>query len=62
EGYAVIDPVIKLTVGEVLLILSDGYTQFARLQGRALITSDGEAIRKRLNNCTFSLESFLSDP
>lgn len=44
EGYAVIDPVIKLTPGEVLLILSGGYTQFAKLQGRALITSDGEAI------------------
>lgn len=38
------DPVIKLTPGEVLLILTDGHTQFARLQGRALITSDGEAI------------------
>ncbi|HAH9343226.1 TPA: hypothetical protein HIQ17_002798 [Escherichia coli] len=44
EGYAVIDPVIKLTPGQVLLILTDGHTQFARLQGRALITSDGEAI------------------
>ncbi|HCO6890813.1 hypothetical protein [Escherichia coli] len=44
DGYAVIDPVIKLNPGEVLLILTDGHTQFARLQGRALITSDGEAI------------------
>jgi len=44
DGYAVIDPVIKLNPGEVLLILMDGYTQFARLQGRALITSDGETI------------------
>ena len=44
EGYAVIDPVIKLNPGEVLLILTDGHTQFARLHGKALITSDGEAI------------------
>lgn len=44
DGYAIIEPVTKLTSNEVLLILSGGYTQFARLQGNALITSDGEAI------------------
>ncbi|EPB1814023.1 hypothetical protein ACRBYQ_003460 [Escherichia coli] len=44
DGFAIIEPVTKLTSNEVLLILSGGYTQFARLQGNALITSDGEAI------------------
>jgi len=44
SGYAVIDPVDKLSQGQVLLILGDGHTQFAKLQGRALITEDGEAI------------------
>lgn len=44
DGYAIIEPVTKLTSNEVLLILSGGDTQFARLQGNALITSDGEAI------------------
>ena len=43
-GYAVIEPVTKLSQGQVLLILSGGYTQFAKLQGRSLITDDGEAI------------------
>ncbi|MBM6605598.1 hypothetical protein JTF19_05385 [Enterobacteriaceae bacterium RIT814] len=43
-GYAVIEPVTKLRQGQVLLILSGGYTQYAKLQGRSLITDDGEAI------------------
>ncbi|KKY85813.1 hypothetical protein OA46_11785 [Enterobacter cloacae] len=43
-GYAVIEPVTKLSQGQVLLILSGGYTQYAKLQGRSLITDDGEAI------------------
>ncbi len=46
EGYAVIDPVIKLNPGEVLLILCDEHTQFAKLQGRVLITNDGEALER----------------
>lgn len=44
SGFAVIEPVTKVIPGQVLLILSDGHTQFAKLQGRALITDDGEAI------------------
>lgn len=44
DGYAVIDPVIALAAGQVLLILFAGRTQFAKLQGKALITDDGEAI------------------
>ncbi|KKY88150.1 hypothetical protein OA46_05890 [Enterobacter cloacae] len=44
NGYAVIEPVTKLSQGQVLLILCGGYTQFAKLQGRSLITDDGEAI------------------
>lgn len=43
-GFAVIEPVVKKTHGDVLLILCDGNTQFAKLMGRALITDDGEAI------------------
>lgn len=43
-GYAVVEPVSKLNQGQVLLILCDGHTQFAKLQGRALIMDDGEAI------------------
>jgi len=43
-GFAVIEPVVKKTPGDVLLILCDGHTQFAKLMGRALITDDGEAI------------------
>ena len=43
-GYAVIEPVTKKTPGDVLLILCDGHTQFAKLMGKALITDDGEAI------------------
>ncbi|MBK4424955.1 hypothetical protein LWU53_11300 [Enterobacter hormaechei] len=43
-GYAIIEPVVNKTPGDVLLILSDGHTQFTKLMGRALITDDGEAI------------------
>ncbi|MCK7437184.1 hypothetical protein L8P13_05915 [Enterobacter cloacae] len=43
-GYAVIEPVTKKTQSDVLLILCDGHTQFAKLMGKALITDDGEAI------------------
>lgn len=43
-GYAVIEPTSKKTPGDVLLILCDGQTQFAKLMGKALITDDGEAI------------------
>ena len=43
-GFAIIEPVVNKTPGDVLLILSDGHTQFAKLMGRALITDDGEAI------------------
>lgn len=44
SGYAVIEPVTRLIQNQVLLILSGGRTQFARVMGRALITDDGEAI------------------
>ncbi len=44
KSYVVIDQFIKLTVGDVLLILSDVFTQFSRRKGKVLITSDGEAI------------------
>lgn len=44
SGFAVIEPVTRLIQNQVLLILSGGRTQFARVMGRALITDDGEAI------------------
>jgi len=44
SGFALIEPVTRLTQGQVLLILVDGRTQFAKFRGRALITDDGEAI------------------
>ncbi|CAD6117260.1 hypothetical protein [Escherichia coli] len=44
SGFAVIEPVTQLVQNQVLLILSGGRTQFARVMGRALITDDGEAI------------------
>ena len=43
-GFAVIEPATKKTQGDVLLILFDGRTQFAKLMGISLITDDGEAI------------------
>ncbi|MEX9251199.1 hypothetical protein [Pseudenterobacter timonensis] len=43
-GYAVIEPAASECASDVLLILSDGRTQFAKLVGGALITDDGEAI------------------
>lgn len=43
-GFAIVEPATKKTPGDVLLILCDGHTQFAKLMGDALITDDGEAI------------------
>lgn len=44
DDFAVIETEMKLAPGEILLILCDGQIQFARLQGKSLIMSDGEAI------------------
>ena len=44
SGFAVIEPCTRLVQKQVLLILSGGRTQFARVMGRALICDDGEAI------------------
>ncbi len=44
SGFAVIEPCTRLVQNQVLLILSGGRTQFARVMGRALITDDGETI------------------
>ncbi|HCR2214662.1 hypothetical protein [Enterobacter hormaechei] len=43
-GFAIIEPATKKTPGDILLILCDGHTQFAKLMGKVLITDDGEAI------------------
>lgn len=44
SGFAVIEPCTRLVQNQVLLILSGGRTQFARVMGRALICDDGEVI------------------
>lgn len=43
-GFAIVEPAARTMPGDVLLILCDGHTQFAKLLGGALITNDGEAI------------------
>lgn len=67
-GFAIIEPVVNKTPGDVLLILSDGHTQFAKLMGRALITDDGEAIEgaaleevEVLGRVTFFINRALDD-
>jgi len=44
SGWAVIDKSRRPAQGIVLLVSVDGYNQFARWMGDALITEDGEAI------------------
>jgi len=68
SGFAVIEPVTRLVQGQVLLILSGGRTQFAKLRGRALITDDGEAIEGEaaeevevLGRVTFFINSVMQD-
>ena len=67
-GFAVIEPATKKTPGDVLLILCDGPTQFAKLMGKALITDDGEAIEgaaleevEVLGRVTFFINRALDD-
>ena len=66
--FAVIEPATKKTPGDVLLILCDGHTQFAKLMGKALITDDGEAIEgaaleevEVLGRVTFFINRALDD-
>lgn len=68
SGYAVIEPYTRLVQNQVLLILSGGRTQFARVMGRALICDDGEAIEgaaaeelEVLGRVTFFINSALED-
>ncbi|HHN5909867.1 TPA: hypothetical protein ACRRD7_004014 [Enterobacter hormaechei] len=67
-GFAVIEPATLQTPGDVLLILCDGHTQFAKLMGRSLITDDGEAIEgsaleevEVLGRVTFFINRALGD-
>lgn len=67
-GFAVIEPAIKKTPGDVLLILCDGHTQFAKIMSKALITDDGEAIEgsaleevEVLGRVTFFINRALDD-
>lgn len=68
SGFAVIEPCTRLVQNQVLLILSGGRTQFARVMGRALITDDGEAIEGEaaeevevMGRVTFFINSVLQD-
>ena len=68
SGYAVIEPCTRLVQNQVLLILSGGRTQFARVMGRALITDDGEAIEgaaaeevEVMGRVTFFINSVIED-
>lgn len=67
-GFAVIEPAAETKLGDVLLILSDGRTQFAKLIGKALITDDGESIEgvaleevEVLGRVTFFINRALKD-
>ena len=66
--FAVIEPVTRLVQGQVLLILSGGRTQFARVMEKALITEDGEAIEgaaaeevEVMGRVTFFINSAMED-
>lgn len=68
SGFAVIEPCTRLVQNQVLLILSGGRTQFARVMGRALICDDGEAIEGEvaeevevLGRVTYFINSMLQD-
>ena len=67
-GFAVIEPAAKSAPGDVLLILCEGRTQFAKLMGRSLITDDGESIEgvaleevEVLGRVTFFINRALED-
>lgn len=68
SGFAVIEPWTKLVQNQVLLILSGGRTQFARVMGKALICDDGEAIEgaaaeevEVMGRVTFFINSATAD-
>ena len=68
SGFAVIEPCTRLVQNQVLLILSGGRTQFARVMGRALICDDGEAIEGEaeeevevLGRVTYFINSAIED-
>lgn len=44
SGYAVIDRSLRVKQGNMILINNCGTMQFAKLMGKSLITSDGEAL------------------
>lgn len=68
SGCAVIEPVTRLVQNQVLLILSGGRTQFARVMGRALICDDGETIEgaaaeevEVMGRVTYFINSVIED-
>ena len=67
-GFAIVEPATKKTPGDVLLILCDGHTQFAKLMGKALITDFVKAIEDNaledvevLGRVTFFFNRVLDD-
>ncbi len=67
-GFAVIEPAAETKLGDVLLILSNGWTQFAKVMGKSLITDDGEYIEgvaleevEVLGRVTFFINRALED-
>lgn len=68
SGFAIIEPCTRLVQNQVLLILSGGRTQFARVIGRALICDDGEAIEgaaaeevEVLGRVTYFINTLIDD-
>ncbi|MFO3905542.1 hypothetical protein AAHD62_13580 [Enterobacter hormaechei] len=68
SGFAVIEPCTRLVQNQVLLILSGGRTQFARVMGRALICDDGETIEgaaaeevEVMGRVTYFINSVIED-
>ncbi|HCO1011371.1 TPA: hypothetical protein ACYEOC_002504 [Escherichia coli] len=68
SGFAVIEPVSRLVQGQVLLILSGGRTQFARVMGKSLIFDDGETMEgsaaeevEVMGRVTFFINSAIED-
>lgn len=67
-GFAVIEPISQLVNGQVLLVLSGGRTQFARVMGKSLIFNDGETMEgsaaeevKLLGRVTYFINSTNTD-
>ncbi|MFG1162941.1 MULTISPECIES: hypothetical protein [Enterobacteriaceae] len=68
SGFAVIEPCTRMVQNQVLLILSGGRTQFARVMGKSLIFDDGETMEgsaaeevEVMGRVTFFINSAIED-